>query len=178
MVDQFVKVVEGQEFPAIYCSEPIPFRLGNNPSGARSARAVASFTLNTNPGNIFGIRVSNLYELPVTPDADTVQLFEYLARVTDLQQSVSVRVAQQNITLNAPVHQAHISGTAYLFYAWPEAFPVEGSNNITVEIRRLTSYPDYFDGEIQTSIFPEAMVSLVGNIIVAAGPQPAIRRNP
>lgn len=176
-MSEIITTVQGQPFPALYSSEPIPFRDGSNPSGAAGARAVASFTLNTNPGAIYGIRINNIYQIPDAPSAEVVALFDYLSRVTDLQQTVDVTVAQQKMTLNAPVLQTHISGTSFLFYEFPEPFgPIQGSNNFRVELRRLTSYPSYFDGEVQQNIFPQAIVTLTGRLDVAAGPAPASRR--
>lgn len=176
-MDPIVHETRGQPFPAIYSSGLIPFKLGNQTSGAAGARATHNFTLNTNPGAIYGIRIASFYEIPNNPSANLVALFDYLSRVTDLQQSVAVQVAQQTMTLSSPAPQAHIAGTSFVYYDFPEPFgPLQGSNNVKVDVTRLTSYPSYLIGEVEFAIEPQIEISLLGRLDVSSGPAPGNRR--
>lgn len=132
-----------QVFPIYYPMGAQPFTDGNGqPSGAVGATARLNRSLSNFPHMFMGLRISNEYDnLGQTPSADDVQLVRFLKEWTDAEQTVTINLAQQNITADQ-LAQQHLTGHDGINWApFPAPFPMAGANDITVTIRRTTSYP-------------------------------------
>ncbi len=139
-----------QEFPLYYPSAPANFILGGQPSGAVGAIARANIGLTNLPHILFGIRVDNLYDLD-----DLTLKAQIAAAGLDTEQTLEVQIAQQNITAG-PTLQRHVCGTPQTGQVWhplPSPFGFTGTNNVTIILRRVISYP--------AEVIPVAWVTLI-----------------
>lgn len=128
-----------QRFPIIYPASA-EFRLDQDASGARGASATLTFTINTRPHMLTGLRLQNIYDVP-----ERIQLSQplltYLDRL-DGEQDIQTDLAQQNIVVR-PTLQRLVTGRGGVhWHPFECPYPFRGGNNITVVASRLTSYPD------------------------------------
>lgn len=154
-----------QVFPIYYPMGAQPFTDGNGqPSGAAGATARLNRSLSNFPHMFMGLRISNDYDvLGEAPSADDVQLVRFLKEWTDAEQIVTINLAQQNITAEQ-LYQPHLTGHDGINWApFPAPFPMAGANDITVEIRRTTSYPQVQGVPVQ----PVVRVSILAAVMRA-----------
>lgn len=140
-----------QVFPIYYPMGAQPFTNGNGQaSGAVGSIARLNRSLSNFPHMFLGLRISNDYDvLPQNPDADTVQLVRFMREWVDSQQTVTINLAQQNITAEQ-LFQPHLTGHEGINWApFPAPFPMAGGNDITVEVRRTASYPNVLNVAVE-----------------------------
>jgi len=129
-----------QRFPVIYGASA-QFKNGSNESAGVGAVAKLQFALNNNPHEITGLRIRNSYVQP----AEFYQGNPLgLARI-DLEQTVTMRMAQQNIVIDE-VAQSLItggndaSGGTPHWHPFELPYPFRGGNNVTVDVTRIAGY--------------------------------------
>ena len=156
--------LQPQAFPIYYPMGPNAFiDASGDPSGAVGARARLGRDLSNFPHMFMGLRITNLYALPDEPTADDVQLFRALKEWVDGEQSVRIELAQQNITADS-VLDVQLTGRAGIhWHPFPVPFPMAGANSITVEITRLSPYPQLGG----SSITPQVSVSILAAVMRA-----------
>lgn len=117
------------------------------PSGARGATASLSRSLPNFPILFVGLRINNVFELPAQPTELDMRIYEACKRFLDNEQSVRINLSQQNITAEA-TFQAQLTGQGGIYWSpFPVPFPMAGANNVSVDVVRLTPYPQ-IDGEL------------------------------
>jgi len=153
-----------QAFPIYYPMGPKAFLDGaGNPSGAVGATASLSRDLSNFPHMFLGLRVTNTYTIGAAPNADAVNLFRTLKEWVDGEQSITVNLAQQSISLDR-VQQSHMTGRAgWHWHPFPVPFPMAGANTIACEIVRTTAYPA-LNG---AAILPQCHVTIVAAVLRA-----------
>lgn len=142
-----------QKFPIYYPGEA-PFVNDNNVE-ATPAGASASITINitTRPMAWVGLFIRNIYDVPndgvvFGPEGEEQrfyppQLVDYCERL-DGEQDITVELAQQNVVVR-PAAQVLIQGARWIhLHPFPTPFLFRGGNNIVVNVRRRTAYPDDF----------------------------------
>ncbi|TPV95538.1 MAG: hypothetical protein B7733_09435 [Myxococcales bacterium FL481] len=134
--------LQPQLFPQYYSAGPQSFTNANGePSGEAGSSCTLTRDLSNFPHMFMGLRITNTYQLPNEPTAEDIALFRALKEHVDGEQTVSIDLAQQNITAQATL-QVQMTGAQGITWApFPAPFPMAGANNITVTLRRVTSYP-------------------------------------
>jgi len=133
--------LQHQWFP-LYHTEKAQFALEGSASGARGATARVSFSLESLPHILYGISIWITYELideffVANPD------FKRNMRDggVDFDFTIKITFTQQNITIN-PTPIASIQGFNNVnIHPFTAPYPLSGSNNIAVDLTRLSSYP-------------------------------------
>lgn len=156
-----------QVFPIYYPMGDEPFTSGQGvQSGAVGARARLQRPLSNFPHMFMGLRISNVYDLfadTPQPTAQQVELARYLREWTDNEQTVTITLAQQNITAEL-LYQPHLTGHDGINWApFPAPFPMAGGNNIEVTVSRVSSYPQFNDAEI----LPTCTATIVAAVLRA-----------
>lgn len=156
------EVITGEDqYPIYYAMEPRPFMLSSQPSGAAGAFAKLSFAFPSARHFIYGIRISNFYELPTNLGESGVALWHACREWLDADQSVVLDLSQQSIFVNETM-QAHVTGRAGVhWHPFPVPFYIGGSNNFSLIVKRLTGYPSLLVGETLTPILPSVGATLV-----------------
>lgn len=131
-----------QLFPIYYTMGPVAFTVDGAPSGAAGAVARLTADLSNFPHMLYAVRINNTYELGDDPSEADVQRYRACKEYLDQEQSVSINLAQQNITADR-VHQAQLCGelAGLHWHPFPAPFPMAGGNNVVLDLTRLTSYP-------------------------------------
>ncbi len=151
-----------QTFPIYYPMGAQPFLGGNGqPSGASGATARLTRDLSNFPHMFMGLRISNVYALGDDPSADDVQQFRVMHEWLDGEQAVTINLAQQNITAERLIQTQLCGRGGEFWHPFPAPFPMAGANNISVEITRLTSYPQL--GGV--SVTPTCHVSILAAVM-------------
>jgi len=150
--------LQPQAFPAFDAASATYFQDGNNEkSGAAGSELKIGFSLDNFPRMILGVRVKNVWQMPEDPTEAEIRLCEYVSRVVDSQQTISVDLTTSNITLRNPVLQSALMGDGSVWHSFPAGFDAAGGNDFNLSIRRVTSYPLLRD----VRIVPTVYVSLV-----------------
>jgi hypothetical protein len=132
-----------QLFPKYYSMGPVALTVDGSPSGAAGAVAVLTKELSNFPHILYGVRISNTYDVPTNPDAGEIRQFTMMKSFIDVEQTVTINLSQQNITGQAML-QAQLTGYAgTVWHPFPAPYPMAGGNNVNIEVRRVTSYPNY-----------------------------------
>lgn len=150
-----------EAFP-IYYQKSAQFVLDSGqPSGVRGATAQVLIEFNTNPHIIYGVRITNTYELP----ADVDPLARFALKATDDEQSIRVEFAQQNISADR-IAQASLQGgmAAFHWHPFPKPYYLRGANQLRVNAIRTQSYPTLAAGEF--IIAPTLQVTAVCAVLV------------
>jgi len=128
-----------QRFPVVYPAQA-QFKVGGNESADANAVAKLQFSLNNNPHEITGLRLTNTYDIPpeflslAIPDGP-----DYLTRL-DMEQTITMRMAQQNVVLS-DTHQKLVTGADGIhWHPFELPYPFRGGNNVTVDVKRITAY--------------------------------------
>ncbi len=145
-----------QLFPKYYSMGPVALTVDGSPSGAAGAVAVLTKELSNFPHILYGVRISNTYELPTTTiglpvgtpaTAEQViaqlEHYERMKRFVDVEQTVTINLSQQNITGQAMLQGQLCGQSGTVWHPFPAPYPMAGGNNVNVEVRRVTSYPNY-----------------------------------
>lgn len=166
--------LEPQEFPFYYSMPPVEFRNANGvASGAVGARARTSRDISNWPHLLIGIRIDNTYPLPSTADADSVARYRACKEYIDDEQTVRIDLAQQNVTADLVLQAALCGRTGSAdWHPFPVPFPMAGSNNIAVEVQRVTPYPQIADADV----LPTLQVTLVAAVFHADRLTTAVHR--
>lgn len=158
-----------QIFPVYYPGEG-PFLDKGNPSALTGDEADVEIEISNNPFMCTGIRIRNVYEIPV--ELRTINLLTYLARL-DQEQTIRTDLTQQNVIVRA-MSQALLqggndrSGTVTHYHPFESPYPFRGGNNINLKFKRETDYPP----EI-TSVIVKATLTgwlYMSDAVPAAGP--------
>lgn len=152
--------MEAQWFPQYLPFGPVAFADANgDPSGARGAVARPSRSLPNFPILFVGVRINNVFELPAQPTALDLQTYEACKRFLDNEQTVSINLAQQNITAEATL-QSQLTGNGGIYWSpFSVPFPMAGANNIALVVTRRTPYPE-IDGELVTPVCDATIIAL------------------
>ena len=159
-----------QVFPIYYPMGAAPFTDGSGqPSGAAGALARLSRSLSNFPHMFMGLRISNEFDYfgdNPDPSADDIQRVRFLHEWVDAEQTVFINLAQQNITAEL-LPQMHLTGHDGINWApFPAPFPMAGANDITVEVRRTTSYPTVTGAnEQQIEVTPICRVTILAAVL-------------
>lgn len=158
-----------QTFPIYYPMGSKPFHDGSgNASGAVGATARLEKDLSNFAHMFMGLRIDNVYALPPgdqgqDPDPDVVQAFRTYKEWLDAEQTVTINLAQQNVTADR-LFQRQLTGAGGInWHPFPAPFPMAGANNITVEITRVTAYPPLGGAPV----LPEVRVSILAAVLRA-----------
>lgn len=174
-IDLMALGMHPQVFPAYDTLAPQQF-LDNagNPSGAAGSVIKASYRMDNWPRILLGFRIQNVWQMPEEPTEAEIRLCEYVSRVVDGQQTVSLEFTSNNITLRNPVPQTVLQGAdGIVWHNFPIGYPSAGQQDITVEVVRQTSYPKIRG----TTIVPKVVISLVSEILrTDASSIPSLRR--
>jgi hypothetical protein len=133
------------QYPIYYPMEGRPFMVGSVQSGAAGAMAKLSHSFSNNPHKVYGIRISNTYDLPTNdgdaPTADQMALWQ-LCREIDDDQEVQLELSQISIFAQF-VNQKQLVGARGIHWH-PFACPyvIAGGNDFKLTVRRLTPYPE------------------------------------
>lgn len=126
-----------QRFPIIYPASA-GFERDNAASGDVGATATLTFTINTRPHMLVGLRLQNVYIVP--EDMRTCDGLAWLERL-DEEQDVATQLAQQNVVVR-PTLQTLVTGRrGRHWHPFECPYPFRGGNNIVVTVSRLTAYP-------------------------------------
>lgn len=143
-------VWKGQEWTLFY-TETATFQSGN-----QGAEARLSFELNNRGHHIYGITFSTFYEIPqaleglLLADGSYPNLAirkRFRDGGLDTAYTAKIELSQSNVaTQPAPVSNIDsLDGTVRMY--WPVPLRLRGGNNITVDMRRLLSYPTLSFGD-------------------------------
>lgn len=157
--------LDPQTFPIYYPIGPKPFLDGNGePSGAVGARAELEKDLSNFPHMFIGIRIDNIYNIPseegVDPTADVVQLYRALKEWVDGEQSITINLSQQSISVDKLLQVQLTGRNGENWHPFPSPFPMAGGNNITIDVERSTSYP-LLGGEPVTPVVRASLLAAV-----------------
>lgn len=143
------QALEAQWFPQYLPFGPVPFQdAGGDPSGAARSTATLSRDIPNFPILFVGLRINNAFELPTSPTELDMRIYEASKRFIDNEQTVRVQLSQQNITAE-PTFQAQLTGNGGIYWSpFSVPFPMAGGNNVSVELVRITGYPDLSNGPI------------------------------
>lgn len=131
-----------------------------DPSGEVGSIAELTKELSNWPILFLGLRLTNVYALPTTPDGDALAVYTACKRYVDDEQTVRIALSQQNITAEATL-QVQLTGKSGVYWApFPVPFPMAGANDIAITITRVTSYPE-MDGELITPVIHGVIVAAV-----------------
>lgn len=179
--DEVAGVWTPEAFP-LYYADNAQFRAGGaggTPSGAAGARAEVDIPLNTYPHILWGVRMSNTYNLRTDPDGLLPVNFRAVDRlgllIWDEEQRITIDFAQQNI-IAQPLLQALLTGrmNGVHWHPLPSPYLLRGANNVRVEAVRITGYPTLGDAQNTFDIIPTIDVGLVTSVLVTdlfpAGP--------
>lgn len=171
--------IHPEAFPIYYAFDSAPFLLNGQPSGAVGAVARLSRSLPNPPHIVLGIRISNVYTLPSGANADAVATYRACKESVDGEQTVLMNLAQQNITAELTL-QKHITGGGLqeYFMPFPSTYPMAGGNDITLEIRRLTTYPQIAGADVLPTCFATLVCTVLRMGAGYGATQPVIRRHP
>lgn len=149
-----------QWFPVLQ-SEEAPFLVQGEPSGAKGATAKVTITLDTYPHLLYGFRFDVSYEIPPSVFGQ-VPAFKRDMRDggVDDDYDVTILLTQQNIA-SKPTHVRNVRG-AKGTNQHPLAvfYPLRGTNNITIEAVRNSSYAQIRAGDVLLDVFPVWKVTL------------------
>lgn len=144
-MDDFPKDLSNfQRFPVIYGASA-QFKTGSNEGAGPGAVAKLQFSLNNNPHEITGLRISNSYEVPAGFLSGLEGGGPLLLARLDQQQTVSMRMSQQNVVIDEVLQPlitggGGINGSAEHWHPFELPYPFRGGNNMTVDVTRLTAY--------------------------------------
>lgn len=149
-----------QLFPKYYTMGPVPFTLNGAPSGAVGATATLSKAISNFPQIMYGVRVSNVYQLPTSPTALDLQKLDAYHRWLDGEQTIGINLSQQNVTAQ-PMLQVQLTGRGdSVWHPFSAPYPMAGGNSINLEIRRITGYPDFDQSEaVEPTVFATLLVA-------------------
>lgn len=165
-----------QRFPVYYPHEAaftVGDTAGGDPSGQVGATARLTFTINTRPHAFIGLRLRNVYPIPERPLEATAQSYFPTWRdvhALDVDQDVRFELAQQNVLMERTDQALFVGGPgmggSFVWHPFPCPYPFRGGNNISVTVRRTTSYPLIVGPDSQSppeeGIFPVCKGVLVG----------------
>lgn len=154
-----VKIEDYQWFPFEYSLGPESF-VGSDgaPSGALGAEALLTRPISNFPFLWKGIRVWNTFPIDAQWGANEIALYRAVKEWVDMEQTIKIELTQQNV-LSDPILQPLVTGSRGGYWApFVAPFVMAGGNNITVAIRRATSYPTI--GGV--TITPQVHVAAVG----------------
>lgn len=135
-----------QLFPKYYAMGPVPLTLDGTSSGAAGARAVLTKELSNFPQILYGIRISNVYELPNPVAEEEITQLQTYSEILDGQQTIEINLSQQNVTAQ-PMLQSHLTGRGLsVWHPFPAPYPMAGGNSVNVTIQRVTSYATFAEG--------------------------------
>lgn len=149
-----------QWFP-ILMSKRAPFLIDGSPSGALGSIATTTVVVDNYPHMLYGVRLAVTYEIPAAlfgliPD------FKANMRQggVDFDFDLTINTSQQSIALE-PAHAENVQGAQGIMkLPFPVAYPVRGSNNITIEARRLSSYAQVRVDGIILDVAPTLKITL------------------
>lgn len=148
-----------QWFPFFMEMGPENFKdAGGNSSGASGSIATFTKSISNFPFLFHGIRVSNTYAMDSAWDGDAVARYVACKQYVDLEQTVKIELTQQNILAEQTLVSHVVGRDGNYWTPFPCPFPMAGANNISLEMRRVTSYPTIGGDEI----IPQCRVALVG----------------
>jgi hypothetical protein len=150
-----------QWFP-IYESGEAPFLVDTTRSGALGAIATVTITLDNYPHLIYGVRFDVSYEIPAA-DFGALPGFKRDMREggVDDDFDVTIQMTQQSIAAKR-IHVRNLRGALGINqHPFPVPYPLRGSNKITLECRRNSSYPLFIVPDVRTlNILPTVKISL------------------
>lgn len=145
-----------EAFP-LYYETDADFLLDNVASGAQGALARLTRDLNNFPHVVYGVRIWNVWTLPVGADAAAVELARYVREWIEPEQTVEIQLAQENVTAQ-PTLQPNMMGRGGLhWHPFPKPYLMAGGNQFRIIVRRTTGYPQISD----TDILPRCHATLV-----------------
>lgn len=138
-----------QAFPLYYTGSAKFVDNANGNTGVVGARANVTVPINNDPHILYGVRITNIYELPLD--------FDPLARpgllIWDDEQTVRMTLAQGDPTAQA-LPQVNFQGRSNVhLHPFVRPYPFRGGNNVQFEVTRLTSYPVINDEVIEPTCF-------------------------
>jgi hypothetical protein len=125
-----------QRFPVIYAAQA-QFKNGTTEGAQAGATAKLNFSLNNNPHEITGLRIVNVYDVP--EEFYTQEGLELLRRLDD-QQTITMRMAQQNVVLEETLQRLSQGANGINWHPFALPYPFRGGNSITVDLKRVTGY--------------------------------------
>ena len=151
-----------QWFPFYFPLGPATF-LGSNgePSGAAGSEARFTKSISNFPFIFHGVRIDHVYPIAPTWGPDDISLYRVCKEFVDFEQSLKIELTQQNILAEATL-QSLVTGRRGDYWSpFPCPFPMAGANNITIQMRRLTSYPAIGTNPV-VEIIPQIRLAIVG----------------
>lgn len=129
-------------YPVYYPFTPTQFQNGEGVvTGAAGSTATFTRPLNNFPHMIYGIRIMAVWQLPAALTADIARAAEFVKKYTDSEFTVRMEVAQQSVFLE-PMLLPLITGQEGIhWHTFANPYPVAGGNNLSIVMRRVTSYP-------------------------------------
>lgn len=148
-----------QWFPFYFEMGPEQFKDADSaPTGASGSIATFTKSISNFPFIFHGLRVWNTFPMDAQWDADDVAQYVAVKRYVDLEQTLKIELTQQNI-LSLQTLQSLVVGSDGQYWApFPCPFPMAGANNVSIEMKRVTSYPTIGGVEI----IPQVHLALVG----------------
>jgi hypothetical protein len=162
-----------QRFPIVYGASA-QFKTGSNESAAAGAVAKLQFALNNNPHEITGLRLWNSYEIPEGFLSDLEGGGPLLLARLDGQQTITMRMAQQNVVIDEVLQPlltggGGVTGAAEHWHPFELPYPFRGGNNITVDVTRLTGYANVNQDPVVTIDAVTVYAAVVGWMYVGPG---------
>lgn len=171
-----------QAIPVFYTMEAQPFRAGTaGNSGIAGSVARLSYKFGNDPHRIYGLRVTNYYDLPQgseqsPPSEANLALWQACKEIDD-DQSLLLDITQLTIIANR-THQRLICGKSGIhWHPFSTPYIIEGGNTFSLEVTRLVGYPATIGS---TAIVPYCQAVLWCDRMVtgdAAHEGPATRRH-
>lgn len=166
-----------QAFPIYYGMGPATFLdAAGAQSGLRGSVARLSKSLSNPPHLFMGLRIWNTINPPDTDDDGDWLRYEAAMKYQGGEQYVRMSLAQQNILADGILQTTLCGVDGIHWHPFPAPFPMQGGNDIELEIVRATSYGTYSDA---TPIVPTVNATLLCAVLRNdMKTQPMIRRVP
>lgn len=127
------------------------------PNAIAGARANLTFSIDSFPIMLIGVRFETVWPIVEEPTAEDVAIYELVQRVVDPAYTVDVKLSSQSI-VGKPIPVSSLQGKGgYVWHNFPTPYAMAGSNTFDFDLVRLTSYPKV-QGE---RIVPTVNVTLV-----------------